>query len=363
VTIALSKDLIGVKQSVVDEMILLNPYQIPILSRIGFGMECVNTKHEWNEDILQAMKDTITGGINDSVTTVPVTNGKLFRVDQVVRIADEYMLVTAVSGNNLTVTRGLAGTTATAALSGAEIEIMFNNKLEGSDARDSKYIPRTNIDNYTQIFDDTVKISGTAQAVSQYGIADLYLNERMKVQERLMLEVEKAIVSGIKYNQSDRRMMGGIRQYIKSNVQNAAAADLTWDMINTSMKQIYEAGGMKEATRHILLASAIQKTKITKLNKDLVRTSPSETRAGSTVTTIITDFGEIEVVTDINLRSDEIILTDLNRMQVKPLRGRSFAHTYLGTKGDYVEGQVVGEYTLEFKQEPAHALIKGLKIN
>lgn len=357
----LSRELIGVKQSVADEMILLNPYQIPILSRVGFAMECVNTTHEWNEDILQAMEDQLSAAINDSVTTVPVDNGGLFRPDQVVRVGDEYMLVTAVSSNNLTVTRAFAGTTAAAAADNAVIEIMFNNKNEGSDARASKYIPRTNVSNYTQIFDDSIKVSGTAEAVAQYGIADLYLNERMKVQERLMLELEKGLVSGIKYKNNDRRLMGGMRQYITSNVQDAAAADLTWDMINLGMRQIYESGGMKEATRHILLASAVQKTKITKLNKDLVRTAPSETIAGNTVTTVITDFGEVEVVTDINLRNDEIMIIDLNRVEVKPLKGRSFAHTYLGVKGDYTEGQVVGEYTLQFKQEKAHARINKLK--
>jgi hypothetical protein len=32
----------------------------------------------------------------------------------------------------------------------------------------------------------------------------------------------------------------------------------------------------------------------------------------------------------------------------------------MGEQGDYTRGIVVGEYTLEFRQEKAHARIKGL---
>jgi hypothetical protein len=32
----------------------------------------------------------------------------------------------------------------------------------------------------------------------------------------------------------------------------------------------------------------------------------------------------------------------------------------MGDQGDYVTGTLVGEYTLEFKQEKAHARIKNL---
>jgi hypothetical protein len=32
----------------------------------------------------------------------------------------------------------------------------------------------------------------------------------------------------------------------------------------------------------------------------------------------------------------------------------------MGEKGDYTTGMLVGEYTLEFKQEKAHARIKNL---
>ena len=45
-----------------------------------------------------------------------------------------------------------------------------------------------------------------------------------------------------------------------------------------------------------------------------------------------------------------------------PLAGRSFQFKPLGATGDATAGQVVGEYTLEFKNENAHGVIRGLSV-
>jgi hypothetical protein len=45
---------------------------------------------------------------------------------------------------------------------------------------------------------------------------------------------------------------------------------------------------------------------------------------------------------------------------VMPLRGRSFHYRPLAATGDAIDGQLVGEYTLQFKNEAGHGLIRGL---
>lgn len=356
-----SRLIVGKKEDIANRLLLLNPYQIPVLSLVGYGESVYNTTHGWVEDKLNAMSDLVNGSKLVGDTTITVDTGELFRPDQVIRIGEELLLVTAVSGNNLTVTRGYGGTTAAAIADNAVIDIMFNIQDEGADARDSKYKPRVNKSNVTQIFDDTVKISGTAQAIAQYGLDDLYGYEQMKVEDRLALELENAIVNGIKFESGDRRMMGGIRQFIATNVTDAAAAELTWDMINNEMFKIYKAGGMKDATRHVLMVSPIQNTKITKLDKDLVRTTNDASGTGRNITSVTTNWGTLQIIPNVNFKADEVMILDANRISVKPLNGRTFTHTYMGPTGDNIKGQIVGEYTLEFLQEEAHARIKNLK--
>jgi hypothetical protein len=61
-----------------------------------------------------------------------------------------------------------------------------------------------------------------------------------------------------------------------------------------------------------------------------------------------------------NLDAKELLIVDTNRVALRPLVGRDFFHMFMGQQGDYTRGILVGEYTLEFRQEKAHARIKNL---
>jgi hypothetical protein len=58
--------------------------------------------------------------------------------------------------------------------------------------------------------------------------------------------------------------------------------------------------------------------------------------------------------------SDTVLLIDSTRIDVLPLSGRSFSFQPLARTGDNLAGQVLGEYTLEMRNENAHAVIRGL---
>ena len=57
---------------------------------------------------------------------------------------------------------------------------------------------------------------------------------------------------------------------------------------------------------------------------------------------------------------DAVLLVDSSRVGVLPLAGRSFYFKPLAASGDYECGQVIGEYTLEFKNEQTHGIIRDL---
>ena len=358
-----TSDIIGVRQDIVDEIMLLNPYQIPLISALGItNGEVINTTHTWFEDELFDVKSTLSVAalIGDVQLTVVSTDP--YRINQLVKYSDELMLVTAVDtvAKKITVTRGYAGTTATAIAIGSTIEVETNLGEEGADARAGRYKPRVPVSNITQIFDDSVEVTGTAEAIQQYGIDDLYESEKQKVQLGLALGLEKAIINGIKFTDGKKSMMRGIRSFIQSNVIDAANAALTIDMINDMAQSVYSVGGFKEGGKYNLLVPAKQKRVVSKLYQDKIVLDRGDNGRGQIVDNITTDFGKFEVTLSDNLKQDEIMLTDMNRMKIMPLRTRGFGHTYLGKKGDYTQGQVVGEYTLEFRQEKAHARIKGL---
>jgi len=357
-----SKDLIGKKQSVTDEILLLNPNQTPMLNLLGFSEPVIGTTHVWYEDEVFAQKSTVTTAATAAATELIVADTEAFRVDSVAQIDEEMLLVAAVDmpGKKLTVVRGYANSTAAAIPKDAEIETLFVKGEEGADARQARYKERQRVENYTQIFNDSIEVTGTAQTVAQYGVSDLYGYEKAKKELEVALQLEKALINGLKYDSGNVRQMKGIRSFIQTNVTQATTA-VTANMLNDISQTVYTNGGFANGGQYAFIVPAKQKRAISDLQNDKLRLVQAETSRGQVVDHIVNDFGQFPVIMNDNLKSDELMFIDQNRVAIKPLGDRGFNHTLLGVTGDKQQGMIVGEYTLEFRQEKAHARIKGLK--
>jgi hypothetical protein len=352
--------LIGKKQSVVDELLLLNPHQTPLLNLLGFSEAVTQTNHQWFEDEIYADETKVAGAVTNVATSVVVADGSIFRAGHVIKIGDELLYVSAVATNTLTVTRGYAGTTAAAIADQAKVEVQFVEGVEGADARAARNKPRTSKANYTQIFDDTIEISGTAAAVQQYGISDLYEYEKQKKQIELALQLEKALINGVAYQSGNVRQMAGMRSLVQTNVTDAAAAAVSSNLLNDSLQAIYEKGGFASGGDFKIQVGAKQKRAISAFDNNKLFITQAENTRGQKVDHFVSDFGQFEIVLNNNLDAKELFICDCNRMAIRPLVGREFFHKYMGEKGDSTNGLLVGEYTLELKQEKAFARIKNL---
>lgn len=357
-----NNDLIGKRESVTDELLLLNPYQTPMLSMLGFSNPVSQVEHVWFEDSMFATESVSGAEVTAAGTAVVVASVEPFRVNDVIKVGEELLKVTAINSGTktLTVTRGYAGTTAAVIPSGSTVSFQFTEGVEGADARDARYKARVRKSNLTQIFTDTVEITGTAAAVNNYGIDDIYEYEKSKKLLELALQLEKAVIGGIKYENGAIRQMGGVRSLIQTNVKDAFGAALTLGMINDSLQAIYNKGGFATGGNYEIIVPAKQKRVVSSFGEDLVRIDQNDPRRGTVVSRLTTDFGEFPVSINDNLASNETLILDKNRTEIKALSGRDFAHEYLGKKGDYYQGMIVGEYTIELHQEQAHARIKGL---
>lgn len=87
---------------------------------------------------------------------------------------------------------------------------------------------------------------------------------------------------------------------------------------------------------------------------------PEDSRFKDLVSVYESDFGVARVILSRWLPSDAVLMLDSSRVSVLPLQGRSFHYKDLASTGDSHNGQVIGEYTLEFRNENAHGVISGL---
>ncbi|MEH6892246.1 DUF5309 family protein [Bacillus sp. JJ864] len=358
-----SNDLIGKQKSVTDEMLLLNPLQTPMLELLGFGDPVTNVEHVWFEDEMFAQEGIATKEAAADATTIEVESTEAFRPNLVIRNGEELILVIKIEGSTLTVIRGYAETVSEKVEVGATLEVMFVEGAEGADARAARYKPRKRVSNITQIFDESVELTGTAMAVAQYGVDNEYEKEKQKKQLELALQLEKAVISGIRYERGHTRMMRGVRSFIQTNVIKANGAVISDEHLIEAFRAIFEKSGSTASGNYKIIVGATQKIAISNFDNALIRLDRVDNGRGQIVDHYVSDLGAAEILLNSNLPAGEVLIVDANRLSIRPLIGRDFSHTFLGKTGDYMKGMLVGEYTLEMLQEAAHAKIVGLSTN
>jgi hypothetical protein len=365
-------------EDVSDLIGIVSPYETPLLDAIGDPLrQAQSTYHEWLEDSLVPNKDAISDGSisdPDGETSFDVANGDRFRAGDQIQVAGakELMLVSGVSGNTITVVRGYAGTTAENIATGQAINILGNAALEGDDKPAARFTNRIRCGNYTQIFTASVEVSGTNIAASHLGLSDEMDYQKSERLREMIRDLENTIINGgqpsanPQGSASVRRSMKGILPHIATHLYNTsdsgfpAGTALTEEMINYVLRQIWENSS---GSVDLIVVGGYQKRKINSFLSASRSFGASDTAYTDMVSVYESDFGVCRIVTSRYVPQDAVLLLDSSRIGVLPLAGRSFQFKPLASSGDYECGQLIGEYTLEFKNEAAHGLIRGLATN
>jgi hypothetical protein len=286
--------------------------------------------------------------------------------------SEELMLVTGVATNTLTVVRGYAGTTPENLADNKAINILGNAALEGADKPGARFTNRTRCGNYTQIFTATVEVSGTDMAASQLGLADEMDYQKQERLREMIRDLENTVLNGGRPasnpegSDAVRRSMRGIVQHLATNVFHTGDAgfpsgtDLDEAKINYVLRKIWENSS---SNVDLIVVGGFQKRKINAFCADSRSYGANDTTFTDMVSIYESDFGICRIVTTRWMPQDAALLLDSSRINVLPLAGRSFHFKPLASAGDYECGELIGEYTVELKNEAAHGLIRDLSTS
>jgi len=335
--------------------------------------------HEWLEDSLLPNSDSINQTVftpdPTNTTAVTVANGTRFQAGDQVRpdTTTEIMLVTGVSGNNLTVIRGYGGTTKIALTNGRKLYILGNAAMEGGDATAARFTNRVRRQNYTQIFSATVEVTGSALASRQYGIADEIDYQKQERTRELLRDLENCVLNGTapatspQGTSTSRRTMNGIIRQLATNVFTPGSGgipagggsgnDLTEPVLNAALRAIWDQSQGRVDT---IVVGGTQKRRINSFASAARAYTPEDSKYRDMLSVYESDFGVCRVLLSRWMPADMLLLLDSSRISVPPLQGRSFHYRQLASVGDATAGQVLGEYTLEFRNENAHGIVRGL---
>jgi hypothetical protein len=365
-------------EDVSDLVGIISPYETPLLDALGDPMrEATSTHHEWLEDALLPNKDAV----NDSTFSDPaadtdfvVDNGSRFRVGDQIQVegSEELMLVTGINGDTLTVVRGYAGTTPEDLADNQVINILGNAALEGDDKPEARFTNRSRCGNYTQIFTAAVEVSGTDIAASQLGLADELDYQKQERLRELIRDLENTVINGgqptgsPEGSSSVRRSMKGIIQHLSTNVFNTgdtgfpSGTGLDETKVNYVLRKIWDNSN---GNVDLIVVGGFQKRQINAFCADSRTYAANDTTFTNMVSIYESDFGVCRIVTSRWIPQDAALFLDSSRMSVPPLAGRSFHFKPLASSGDYECGELIGEYTLELKNEGAHGLIRALSTS
>lgn len=358
-----------------DAFMIARSNRTGILSTIGIGaprQAYDGYKMGWLDMRVDATSSTTTAQALAAATTIAVADGTKFRAGMTASPAasDEVVLITGVSGNNLTVVRGFGGTTAADIASGAVLTIDSVGREENSTAQNDGIFQPDPLENYFQTMDTAVEFSRRALATLQFGNTNdltFQVAERIK---QLATQLDRALVRGRKatatVGANTVTYTGGLRYFLDQagaiKTDNSAAA-LTLDAINALNAEIVARGGSAN-TIAVGIKQARKLSALVAANYDSQRLAEWQADAGS-VLTLPSDLplvGSVNrIVIDTNLNDAELVIFDSGMISVVPMASgnaadggnwRTVDATLPGQDGQRT--RIIGDFAMEIRQSKTH---------
>ena len=258
-----------------------------------------------------------------------------------------------------------------------------NAVVEGAAASDITVTPTTRVGNRTQISEKTIKISGTMEAINKAGRKSEKAYQLAKVSAELKRDMEKALLNNTVAsagNATTARTLGGLQTWLNSNYvggTNGTAGSLgttarvsgtdaafTEAMIKSAVKSAYTNGG----TPTILMTTPTQKVNVSSFAGVAAQRFQAPSNKPTTIIgaadVYLSDFGTLSVVPNRFMTADSgdsgevAFVLDPEYAAVAYLR--PFQTNELAKSGDADVTQLLVEYTLEVKNQAAHAIIADL---
>lgn len=355
---------------------IISTFETPLLDALGDAQfPAANALHEWVEDALApntiVNSTAVASTAADTALGIAGGNapylrpGAILRVpgDQVGRTDDgEYWQIKTVVGDTITVARAFGGTTASSFAAGFTLEVISDAALEGDDVNLDTSRGRPRKSNYLQIIKKDVIVSGSLEAYKRVGgiTSEVDYQEQQRLREALR-DLEKVAIKGILSgntvgSSSQYRTMQGILRFLTTNAVSIAAATFTESILNSTIKKGWDQGARD---MDILVCDAEYKRQIDLLNASRVRTDNNDNAVRNQVTTYESAFGVQRVILSPWPPKNTVIVLSSGRCKVVPAVGRTFSSQPISPTGDASKRMIVGEYTVELKNEEGCAVLRG----
>jgi len=312
-------------------------------------------KAEWGWGHVDPYSTTITEAVTDTVgVTFTFADGDMLQVGDRILIDSEEVRVTAINGNDATVTRGFAGTTAATHLDNAAAYILGPAVVENADDANSPYTQGEVDYNYHQIMSFTWSLSKRREVTPTYerkgnGFSH---EQRRKMEftaptrlELTWLLGQRALGTG-----TSPSAMGGLRQssYITTRT-SLSSAILTESDLMGMLQTIDGLVGPSMAGKTIMVSSFGARI-ISSWYNETRRSDMGSSKAKVNWTEIESDFGTLKVVRNHlmnTVANDKMYIANFDDFKKRPYAtGTGWQTGEYSTQGWHRRGFLRGDFTL-----------------
>ncbi len=367
-------DFSNIGQDISDIMLIISARETPFLDVLPTpARPATSTKHLWREAALGPDHIIASTAVNSAIadTGIQVNGvGGYLQVGMQLELEtssgnQEVVSIKSIAGpNSILVARNFGTTGINSLAAGGQLFVIATSELEGDDLAGDVSRPRTERENYTQIFKKPITVSGTERSVQLLpDTGDEFDYQTTLRAIELARDLEKALLRGVSVNTTGsgslRRSMGGLRSYltaINSTVVATSFATAPVDYVNDGLQQAWNAGARD---LDVLVVGAQWKRDISASNASRYFIEQTDNKAVRRIDMIATDFGELRVILTPWLPDRHMMGVATRRIFPVPLRGRSFRREDLAKTGDASKAHIVGEYTVEIHHPQAMFQMRG----
>lgn len=344
---------------------LIDPMDVPVIARLGldsarskFRIGGDGTKIEILEDEYAATSATAAQGttITTSTLTITFADGSVLKPGMILEHGGEQVVVSSISTNAVTVhSRSYGGTNTTHAATSVW-QIVGMARLEGADADYGPIMDVTAPYNYTSIYEESVKVTGTEAAIDHLGVGDMFEYQMAKkVKEQLRL-LNRGFYHSVRAagSATTPRSFGGVGTYVTDN-SSSITTTLTKAALDNLAESIFNDGGMPDLL--ILPPNGWKTLRGLLDSSSFIRLGQENTMFGmrNIARANLFAYDNIEILVDRWCPDTKAYLLDSDKVGFYTLR--PFQQYGIYRKGDYIAGELVGEFSLLIANDKAHGYV------
>ena len=253
-----------------------------------------------------------------------------------------------------------------------------NAAVEGADGVSATISPTVRLGNYTQIVQKVIQTSGTLEAVNKAGRRSERAYQLAKASSELKRDMEAIITANQGRDagsSTTARKLGAILSWLKTNTSkgtsgtdpttigvstrsDGATRTFTEQLLKDEVAAAFDSGGNPT----MLVVGSGLKQKVSSFAGIAAQRYQAPSDAPTTIVgaadIYLSDFSTLSVVPDRFMRTRDALLLDPEYAALAYLR--PFQTNDLAKTGDSEKTQLLAEFTLEMRNEAAHAIVADL---